>query len=93
MSMDKAMTVKLYRDPSVYGNIHFSLWNTNEEKVVTQAMVEIEGQETFSNDSGTVTLFIPIEKQRKAYQIKSEILLVNDSIIMPCGENDVIMVR
>ena len=93
MSMDKAMTVKLYRDPSVYGNIHFSLWNTNEEKVVTHALVEIEGQETFSNDSGTVTLFIPIEKQRKAYQIKSEILLVNDSIIMPCGENDVIMVR
>ncbi len=93
MTMDKALTVKLYRNPAVYGNIHFRLWNINDEKVITQARVEIEGVETFSNENGDVTLFIPLEKQRKAYQIKTDILLVNDSVFMPCGEDDVIMVR
>ena len=93
LTMDKALTVKLYRNPAVYGDIHFRLWNIIDENVVTQARVEIEGQETTSDENGIVTLFVPLEKQRKAYQIKSDITLVNDSVFMPCGEDDVIMVR
>ena len=93
LTMDKALTVKLYRNPTIYGDIHFRLWNSNDENVVTQARVEIEGQETTSDENGIVTLFVPLEKQRKAYQIKSDITLVNDSVFMPCGEDDVIMVR
>ena len=85
--------MKLYRNPAVYGDIHFRLWNINDENVVTQARVKIEGQETTSDKNGIVTLFVPLEKQRKAYQIKSDITLVNDSVFMPCGEDDVIMVR
>jgi hypothetical protein len=93
LTMDNALTVKLYRNPTVYGDIHFRLWNINDENVVTQARVKIEGQETTSDENGIVTLFVPLEKQRKAYQIKSDITLVNDSVFMPCGEDDVIMVR
>ena len=40
-----------------------------------------------------VTLSIPLEKQRKAYKIKTDLTLVNDSIFMPCGEDDVILVK
>ena len=57
------------------------------------AMVEIEGQQTQSDENGLVTLSLPLEKQRKAYRIKTELNLVNDSIFMPCGEDDVILVE
>ena len=65
---------------------------TNEEPVA-MATVEIEGQQAQSNENGMVTLSLPLEMQRKAYKIKTDFTLVNDSIFMPCGEDDVILVE
>ena len=83
----------LYRDPMMYGNIHFRLWNIATEEPVAMAMVEIEGQQAQSDENGLVTLSIPLERQRKAYKIKTDLPLVNDSIFMPSGEDDVILVE
>ena len=85
--------LSLLRDPSVYGDIHFKLWNLTTEEPVAMATVEIEGQQAQSDENGMVTLSIPLEKQRKAYKIKTDLTLVNDSIFMPSGEDDVILVK
>lgn len=85
--------LSLLRDPSVYGDIHFKLWNLTTEEPVAMATVEIEGQQAQSDENGMVTLSIPLENQRKAYKIKTDLTLVNDSIFMPSGEDDVILVK
>ena len=91
--LTRQTVLSLRRDPSVYGDIHFRLWDITNEEAVAMAMVEIEGQQTQSDENGLVTLSLPLEKQRKAYRIKTELNLVNDSIFMPCGEDDVILVE
>ena len=83
----------ILRDPSVYGDIHFKLWNITTEEPVAMATVEIEGQQTQSDENGMVRMFIPLEKQRKAYKIKTDLNLINDSITMPSGEDDGILVQ
>ena len=85
--------LSLLRDPSVYGDIHFKLWNLVTEEPVSMATIEIGGQQVQSDENGMVTLSIPLEKQRKSYKITSELPLVNDSIFMPCGEDDVILIQ
>lgn len=85
--------IALLRDPSVYGDIHFRLWNITAEEPVANAVVEIEGQLVQSDENGMITLSLPLEKQRKAYQIKADFPMLNDSIFMPCGEDDVILVK
>jgi hypothetical protein len=91
--LTRQTVLSLRRDPSVYGDIHFRLWDITNEEAVAMAMVEVEGQQTQSDENGLVTLSLPLGKQRKAYKIKTELNLVNDSIFMPCGEDDVILVE
>ncbi len=91
--LTRQTVLSLRRNPSVYGDIHFRLWDIINEEPVAMATVEIEGQQTQSDENGLVTLSLPMEKQRKAYKIKTELNLVNDSIFMPCGEDDVILVE
>jgi hypothetical protein len=91
--LNRQTELYLYRDPMMYGNIHFRLWNIATEEPIAMAMVEIEGQQAQSDENGFVTLSIPLERQRKAYKIKTDLPLVNDSIFMPSGEDDVILVK
>jgi hypothetical protein len=91
--LTRQTVLSLRRDPSVYGDIHFKLWDITNEEAVAMAMVEVEGLQTQSDENGLVTLSLPLGKQRKAYKIKTELNLVNDSIFMPCGEDDVILVE
>ena len=93
MSLSKNTMLSIRRDPSVYGDIHFKLWNINTEEAVGSTMVRVEGQAVLSDAEGMVKLTIPLEKQRKAYKIDADLDLVNDSIFMPCGNDDVILVQ
>ena len=92
-TLTKNTLLQVRRDPLVYGDIHFKLWNINTEESVDSTMVCIQGQQTLSDTNGMVKLMIPLEKQRKAYKIETDLNLVNDSIFMPCGEDDVILVQ
>ena len=92
-TLTKNTLLQVRRDPTVYGDIHFKLWNINTEESVDSTMVCIQGQQALSDTNGMVKLMIPLEKQRKAYKIETDLNLVNDSIFMPCGEDDVILVQ
>ena len=93
LTLTKNTTLAIHRDQSVYGDIHFTLYNIETETNVANETIQIEGQEIISDENGKVSLFVPLKSQKRVYKIKARIPLLNDSITMPCGENDVVMTR
>lgn len=99
VSLDTVLTLKkdvilnISRNPDVYGNVHFLLWNPNTEKPVVNKKIVIGKNETISDAEGNVKLKIPLNEQQHAYPVKADIMLENDTIYMPCGENDVLLTQ
>lgn len=92
--LTKDVILNISRNPSVYGDVHFRLWNMNTEQAVVNAMITIAGQTVTSDDNGYVSIFIPLESQRTAYPVfVSSSSLENDSIYLPCGPDDVILFK
>lgn len=91
--LTKDMTLGLHRNPEIYGNISFHLWNPLTGKAVPDCKVEINGISTVSDETGHVTLSIPLESQRTRYSISAEIPLQDTIVHVPCGKNDIIETR
>ena len=91
--LTKDVVLYVHRDSSVYGNVHFRLWNPDTEKPEANAEIEIAGMITTSDNDGRVTLFVPLEVQQTKYVIKSSIPLANDTIYLPCGPDDVVLTK
>lgn len=85
------MTLDIRRDPTVYGNVRFGLWNG--DSYIPHSTLKIAGHEVTSDAQGYVTLFIPLEEQRPFYKAETSFPLERDTIVMPCGENDVLVVK
>lgn len=88
--LDRDVTLDIRRDPTVYGNVKFGLWNPETESFIGGVKLEIAGQTVTTDKDGQVSMFVPLEQQRKTYQVKAPFTLYNDVIAMPCGESDVI---
>ena len=91
--LTKEVVLNIYRNPSIYGDIHFRLWNADKESPVANTELEIAEQSAITDDKGRVSLHIPLNKQRRSYHVSSLIPLANDSIYMPCGPDDVILTK
>lgn len=90
LNLERDVTLNLYRDPSVYGDVRFGLWDPETENFIPGSKVEVAGQTVTSDKDGQVTLFVPLEAQRTSYQVKAEFPLYNDMVTMPSGESDVV---
>ena len=90
ITLDRDVTLDIRRDPTVYGNVKFGLWNPETETFIGGVKLEIAGQTVTTDKDGLVSMFVPLEQQRKTYQVKAPFALYNDMISMPCGESDVI---
>ncbi len=88
--LNRDVTLNIHRDPAVYGNVKFGLWNPETETFITGVKLEVAGQVATTDKDGQVTLFVPLEQQRKSYQVKAPFPLIDDMLSMPCGESDVI---
>ena len=93
LTLTQSITLDIRRNPSVYGNVHFRLWDSEHETGVADVVVEIAGQTVISDKDGHVSLFVPLESQRHYYIVKSPLSFTNDTIHTPCGEDDVLLVR
>lgn len=84
--------LNIYRDVSVYGNIHFQLWNPNTEKGVANVSLKVESYNVMTNAEGYVLLSVPLAKQKASYQITAPMPLAESSNIihMPCGERVIV---
>lgn len=92
-TLTKDVVLNIRRDPSVYGDVHFRLWNPETETIVPNVEVEIAGQTAISDEEGRISLVIPLEAQREAYPISASVPLANNTIYMPCGPDDVILTK
>ena len=84
--------LNIFRDTSYYGKIAIRLWNSWEERYVTNATLEIDGNRMQYNQ-GVYSIDIPLEKQKTYYCVISTIPLENDTIYMPCGLADVLLTK
>lgn len=89
--LSKAVAIDIRRDPSVYGNVYFRLWNSNTEKTSANTELSIDGHPAKSDANGYVTLTIPLAEQKTAYPVRSTTLSLENSILYPpCGPDDII---
>jgi hypothetical protein len=84
--------IDIQRDPKVFGNVRFRLWNPDTEKTAVAQILTVDGHQARSDSDGYVTLSILLAEQKTAYPIKaSSLSLIDSLIIMPCGSDDVIL--
>ncbi len=91
--LNRQLTVNITRDPKVYGDIRFRIWNQSEEKMVPGVTVELAGQTVVSDAQGYVSLTVPLAEQQKTYPLSSSVPLHEDSLYMPCGNDYFLFIR
>jgi len=89
--LGKTMTLNLKRNPAYYGNVRFSLYKDGAP--VPNVKVTVDGFEAMSDANGEVQLSIPLESQKSEYQVTASVPLESNTITMPCGDSDVIIVK
>ena len=85
VTLTKDLTLNIYRDPSVYGDIHFQLYDPMSEQYLSDVEVTIEGHTVQSDSAGNVHLSIPLFAQREKYPISASIPIHEDTIYPPCS--------
>lgn len=93
ISLSEETSIPVMRDSSVYGHVSFRLWNTATGHGVPGMPLIIGGVRTVSDKTGKVELYIPLSQQQPAYRIDAESNLIDDTLYMPCGIQDVIIVQ
>ena len=87
------VTLNIARNDSVFGKVNFRMYNPNTEMYVGNTPVSIAGQETVSDPDGRVSLFVPLEKQQRYYIVTGPIQFENDTVYMPNGKDDVVLIQ
>lgn len=90
--LSENLTIDIHRNPSVYGDVHFQIWD-EDANGVPHVDVSILSYKDTSTIDGYVSLFIPLEEQRDKYHVASSVPLQGDTIYMPCGENDILIIK
>lgn len=93
LMLSSRMSVGIQRDSSVYGNVNFRLWNTVTEEPCCNIGLLVDGILVKSDSIGVVSLFIPLERQKPCYGIKIANATQSDTLYMPCGDDDVILIE
>jgi hypothetical protein len=91
LTLSRGVTLNVARDPEVYGHVRFMLWNPATESPIANSTVRILSHEAKSDAAGKVELLIPLQEQQRNYVAQTSFALENDTIYMPCGENDVLI--
>lgn len=87
MLLSRNIRLDIFRNPDVYGNVRFKIWNPKTESVVSDADIVIAGMKVIADSNNVFSLSVPIEYQKEKYHIISSLPLENDTIYMPCGKN------
>ena len=94
MVLSDHVSIDVRRDPEVFGNVHFKLWNPDTEQISPNTEVNVAGHSVKSDANGYVMLSIPLSEQKTVYPISSTTTtLVDDTVVLPCGPDDVIVFK
>lgn len=90
--LSKSVTLDVHRNPDVFGRISFRLWDMTKG-AVPGVELTIAGERVVTDGEGRVQLDIPLDRQRPSYQVTAPVPLASDRVIMPCGPDDVLVLR
>lgn len=93
LTLMENIEVNIYRNPAVYGNIQFKLWNTSKESYVGNTTIRIDDMVAVSDAKGVVKMIVPLAKQKKEYRLSSIVHLEDSILYMPYGKDCVIRTR
>jgi hypothetical protein len=93
LPLSKNITLNLYRNDSIYGNVRFRLYNPNTEQYLSNVKLGTAGQEAYTDDEGRVAFFVPLKNQRMYYLITSPLPLSQDTVFVPCDGESTIMTK
>ncbi len=88
IALQRSIQATIMRDATQYGAIRFSVYGHPQPE---QLKLKIAGYEITPTTTGIVELNIPIEQQRIAYTVESR--YGTDTIYMPCGKDDVLILQ
>lgn len=91
--LSESMSINLVRDPKVYGNIHFRLWNPNTEQTYPNVTVTISGHDATADAEGMIRYSMPLVEQDTLYDIVGTMPSVESSLTMPHTESTIILVK
>lgn len=91
--LQNTLSVIVVRDTMEFGKVLFRLWDVKNEKALPDTEVEIDGRKVRTDEKGRVDLYIPLAEQKEQYWVKVPCFSVVDTLYMPCGGNDVIVVE
>ena len=92
-ALTQSVTLDIHRDPKVYGDVHFCTWNTESETSLANTALFVEGFEVTTDEKGCVSIFIPLEAQKKTYRVSAHVPLKDSILTMPSGANDVLLTK
>lgn len=93
LALHENTEVNIFRDPAVYGNIQFKLWNTSKESYVSNTTIRIDDIVAVSDAEGVVKTIVPLAKQKKEYRLSSTVHLEDSILYMPYGKDCVIRTK
>lgn len=91
--LSKHVVLAVQRNPSVYGDVRFQLWNPNTESGVAEAVMAVGEYEVMTDAEGFVSLSIPLTAQKATYPITISGMTLDEScsiLHMPCGEQVIV---
>lgn len=92
--LSRSIAINLQRNPAIYGNLRYKLWNTDTEETSPNTEIVIDGHRVTSNADGYVVLTVPLAEQKIVYPIYSESIELMDSVVHGyCGPDDIIMFK
>ena len=93
MTLAEELTLSIRRDPSPYGNVIFTLWDTEAGAGKAGVGVTIAGVDAVSDADGRVRLTVPLERQDTTYVVHSTVPLRDSLLRMPVTESSVMVAR
>lgn len=78
--LSKNMAIGIRRDPSVYGNSKFYLYDDVTNEPLAGVRMSVGGMEAISDKEGRVEFSVPLDKQRKYYPLIIDGVRLDDSI-------------
>ena len=88
--LQKSMMVNVSRKKDLYGHLRFRIYDDSSS--VSGVKVTIEGYSAISDKDGYIDIQIPIEKQKKEYNVKSSVHL-QGVLSMPLTESSIMVVE
>lgn len=93
VTLSRDLTVAMRRDPRAFGEIRVELFDEATGRSVAGMEVSVEGMAARSDSDGIVRMNVPLARQKPCYAVSIGSTGQTDTIYMPRGEGDVIVVR